>query len=243
MSWRCLRFRAAFTPGERVRAAVREHRQACPACAAWAALLEGAATAPREPLPEALRGRLRAIPRADARRARGPENADSVLPLRLRTAPAPLPEPLRQRLRAIARQAPARPPLWIVQARYAVAASTLLVTLAGAAFGNPLDHGRRWTRQVGDQMEQAQDLVRNRSRERLATFRDLVEPWREAAAGWLARTGEALAATPRRAGALLHHIPGRFDLPTPDVRGDLETRPDGAMEPVRETTPGDTHEP
>jgi hypothetical protein len=227
VSWRCLRFRAAFTPGGLPRAAARQHRQDCPACAAWAALLEGTAAAPRAPLPEALRGRLRAIPL-------GRRDPAPLLP------PSPLPEPLRRRLQAIARQAPAAPPLWIVQARYAVAASTLLVTLAGAAFGNPLDHGRRWTRQVGDQVEQAQD----RGWERLAAIREQhIAPWRAAAAGWLARVGEALAAAPARAGALLDDIPGRFDFHSPDSRGDHETDRTAPQGPSVRPLEENPHEP
>jgi len=248
MSWRCLRFRAAFSPGATPAKASQAHRERCPACAAYASALERAAQAAdaavQRPLPPALRERLRAIPRGAA--PQGDASLDSgrpgpSMPLRLVPRPPdPLPGPLRERLLAIAHPAPSqRPPVWILQARYAVAASTLLVTLAGAAFGNPLDHGRRLTLQVSGAVSEplARGLrqAQGDGREHLA---DLVDgrfaPWRETALSRLALASDALAEGPVRAGAALDRILSRFDFDPPATGEAANPRQDGSQGPVRE---------
>ena len=247
MSWRCLRFRAAFSPGATPARASQAHREGCPACGAYASALERAAhgaDAAVPPLPPALRERLRAIPQGAA--PKGDASLDNdrpwpSMPLRLVPRPPdPLPGPLRERLLAIARPAsPQRPPVWILQARYAMAASTLLVTLAGAAFGNPLDHGRRLTRQVSGAvseplargLRQAQDDGREH-------FADLVDqrlaPWQETALDRLARAGDALVEGPARAGAALDRILSRFDFDPPATGETANPQRDGSQRPVRE---------
>jgi hypothetical protein len=263
MSWRCLRFQTAFSPGAAPARALEAHRERCATCAAYASALERAARAARrtpEPnmadgrlgspaseaavpptLPPALRERLRAIPRGAAPKGDAGLHGDGPsMPLRLVPRPPdPLPGPLRERLRAIAHPAsPQRPPLWILQARYAVAASTLLVTLAGAAFGNPLDHGRRLTRQVSVAVSAplARGLqAQGDGREHLA---DLVDQrlvhWRETALHRLTLAGDALADGPARAGAALDRILSRFDFDPPATGEAANPRRDGSEGPVRE---------
>jgi hypothetical protein len=125
LSWRCRRFRARFSPG--APGAGEAHRRRCAACAAYAAALELAAV--RLPLPERLRGELRALP------------AD-LSPVRLPVPSLPLPPALRGRLQGIAREeARRRPPAWIESPRYAVAASLLLAVLSAALVGNPAAWG------------------------------------------------------------------------------------------------------
>lgn len=251
MSWRCLRFRAAFSPRTTPAKASQAHRERCPSCAAYASALERAAqpadAAVQRPLPPALRERLRAIPQGAAPKGDSRLDGDRPgpsMPLRLVPRPPdPLPGPLRERLLAIARPAPPHPhqgpPVWILQARYAVAASTLLVTLAGAAFGNPLDHGRRLTLQVSGAVSQplARGLrqAQGDGREHLA---DLVDgrfaQWREAALNRLELAGDALAGVPVRAGAALDRILSRFDFDPPATGEAANPRRDGSQGPVRE---------
>ncbi len=123
LSWRCRRFRARFSPAEP--GVGRAHRERCAACGAYASTLERLAAA-RRPLPETLRLSLSEIPGASVPRP---------LPA------APLPPALRRRLQGIARPGgrflPAKPPIWLVQPRYAIAASLLLTVLSTALLGNP----------------------------------------------------------------------------------------------------------
>jgi hypothetical protein len=127
LSGSCHRFRARFTPGT-----AHPHRRACPECEAYAAALESA-TGARLPLPEGLRKNLRAIA--------GPE-PEAVLPFPIPRLP--LPETLSRRLRDIPR--PVRtgrpaPPEWVMNPRYAVAASALLALLLGPFFSTAAHRG------------------------------------------------------------------------------------------------------
>lgn len=126
----CQRFREGFTPGVDPLAAQAQsqdpHRRSCPACAAFAAAMERAASAPKLELPESLRGQLRGLPsfvRHDAPRLPVPQ--------------APLPARLKSNLQGIARRVRRQPPLWVRHSRYAVAASYFLAVVMTYALGNP----------------------------------------------------------------------------------------------------------
>lgn len=150
LSQDCRRFQADFHPGS----PEGSHRRSCPACAAYAEALEQAAQL-RLPLPAGLRGRLQAIARPEAAGAEpnavasaspGPARVLGPLPQR------PLPEGLRQRLREIPLKKgaqPARPPVWVLSPRYAVAASYALAVLLMGLLGDPVDRGRAAAEVVG----------------------------------------------------------------------------------------------
>lgn len=124
LSWTCRRFRARFAPGS-----AHPHRQACRECDAFAAAVELAAGV-RLPLPAALRKGLREI----AAPAEG-----TVLPF-----PVPrlaVPAALAGRLNAMARPGRPAPPEWVLNPRYAVAASALLALLLGPFFARGADRG------------------------------------------------------------------------------------------------------
>lgn len=129
----CRRFREEFTPGGS--GAQDPHRRSCPACAAYAAALERAASAPRLPMPERLKSGLKALPRPDEPR----------LPL----AQAPLPAALKDRLRAIPRNVRSEGrrelPAWIRSPRWAIAASYFLTVVLLNTVGDPVALGRRAT--------------------------------------------------------------------------------------------------
>ena len=133
LSPECTRFREEFVAGESA-----EHRLACADCHAFAQALERAARARLErPLPAALAGRLRAIAEPSLDR-------ELALPLSLPLPQRPLPADLKARLCAIGRsRAARRPPFWVLDPRWAVAASYFLVVLLGVAFGNPAEIARR----------------------------------------------------------------------------------------------------
>lgn len=131
LSFTCRRFRAGFTPGADP---LDPHRQSCPACAAFAVAMERAASAPKLPLPDRLRGELRGVfpfVRQDV----------PLLPV----PQAPLPPALRQGLKGIARKVRSEPPVWVRNSRYAVAASYFLAVVLTYAMGDPLTLGRRAT--------------------------------------------------------------------------------------------------
>ncbi len=139
LSWSCRRFRAGFTPGSG-----HPHRQACPACAAYAAAMERAAQ--KTPLPSRLRSKLRAVPATVAAVATAGDDSP-----RMPLAQEPLPEALRGRLRSLGgiqrgqrgRRIPLAPlPAWLSSPRYAIAACYLLAVLTGALAGNPAQLGR-----------------------------------------------------------------------------------------------------
>lgn len=160
LSWRCRRFRARFSPAEP--AVGRAHRERCADCHAYASTLERIAVA-RLPLPESLRRNLSEIPGA-------------LVPRPLPAAP--LPPALRQRLQGIALPGgrflpamPAKPPIWLVQPRYAIAASLLLTVLSTALLGNPGNLevraasfvGRELTHLTGRLLPSSPNEIRGRS--------------------------------------------------------------------------------
>ena len=135
----CRRFRSTFHPGSGPGPA-HPHRRACAECEAYAAALESAAGV-RLPVPASLRRNLRAIA--------GPE-AGAVLPFAVPrlTVPAPLAGRLRGLAAGVGRHLPARPPrpappVWILNPRYAVAASALLALLLAPLLAPAMDHGRQ----------------------------------------------------------------------------------------------------
>jgi hypothetical protein len=148
----CQAFRDDFTAG-----AEDPHRTACPSCRAFADGVERAARARLDrPLPGALAGRLRAVGEAGR----------PALPLPL--PERPLPAVLEARLRALGRQPlpRRRPPFWVLDPRWAVAASYFLVVLLGVAFGNPADMVRRgearaagWVAAVSQGVEEAREAI------------------------------------------------------------------------------------
>lgn len=128
LSWACRRFRARFVPGTAA-ASTHPHRRACRGCETFAAALETAAGA-RLPLPDGLRKRLGGI----AAPAPG-----AVLPF-----PVPrleMPAALAGRLSALAQPGRPAPPEWLLNPRYAVAASALLALLLGPFFVLAADRG------------------------------------------------------------------------------------------------------
>ena len=138
LSWRCRRFRARFSPAEP--GVGKAHRRHCADCHAYASILERMAAA-KLPVPASLRRNLEEIPRASV-----PRPIPSL----------PLPPALRQRLQGIARPRvrplPGKPPEWIVEPRYAIAASLLLALLSGALVGNPAEAGARVAGFVGREL-------------------------------------------------------------------------------------------
>jgi hypothetical protein len=132
----CRRFRSTFHPGSGPGPA-HPHRRACAECAAYAAAVESAAGV-RLPVPASLRRNLRAIA--------GPE-AGAVLPFAVPrlTVPAPLAGRLRGLAAPSGMPRPARPvpPVWILNPRYAVAASALLALLLAPLLATAMDHGRQ----------------------------------------------------------------------------------------------------
>jgi hypothetical protein len=141
----CRRFREEFTPGPG--GSQDPHRQACPACAAYAAAVERAASAPRLPLPERLRSSLRALPRPDEPRLPMPQ--------------AQLPAALKDRLRNIPRDVRSggrrELPVWIRSPRWAIAASYFLTVVLLNTVGDPVALGRRATGTLVRTLDQTWD--------------------------------------------------------------------------------------
>jgi hypothetical protein len=126
--------------------------------------MEQAATAGRlVPISDRLRRRLELIPSSGVAR---------VVPFPL--PQAPLPDRLRERLRAIPLQAaePRRPPSWILQPRYAVAASYLLAVLLTLALGDPVTRGRQAVEHLEETFVQPLQSVESRGLERLRSLED-----------------------------------------------------------------------
>ncbi len=141
----CRRFREDFTPGTQ-----DPHRETCPACAAYAAAVQRAASAPKLPLPEHLRGQLRDVlpfVRHDAPRLPVPQ--------------APLPAGLKNRLRAIPREKRREPPAWIRSSRWAVAASYFLTVVMLQTVGDPVALGQRATDTLARTWDQAWTEISN----------------------------------------------------------------------------------
>ena len=88
----------------------------------------------RQPLPEGLRSRLLAIPEEVSQE---PGSWPSV-------PQQPLPRALRRRLLQIPESSrrPSAPPEWLLNTRYAAAASLLLAAVTMSAFGNPVSRGQ-----------------------------------------------------------------------------------------------------
>jgi hypothetical protein len=126
LSWTCRRFRARFAPGS-----AHPHRRACRECDEFAAAVERAAGA-RLPLPAGLQRGLREI---------AAPAASGVLPFPVPRLP--LPAPLAARLRRLAPPASSLPviPAWVLNPRYAVAASAVLALLLGPFISAAADRG------------------------------------------------------------------------------------------------------
>lgn len=158
------------------------HRARCSRCRAFAEALEAAAASRRRvPLPVGLADRLRAIPEA----------AVEAAP---RLPAVPLPPSLARRLRELGSDPTplAAPPVWVRRARYAVAASVLLVLVGGAAFGSPVDLGRRTANAVRHDLRPPVATAVDQGRDRLRRLRHLAEDsWREATHSIAVATGGA----------------------------------------------------
>jgi hypothetical protein len=155
----CRRFREDFTPGTQDQGAQSAHRETCPACAAYAAAIERAASAPQLPLPDSLRGQLRDVlpfVRHDAPRMPVPQ--------------APLPAALKNRLRAIPREKRRDPPAWLRSSRWAVAASYFLTVVMLKTVGDPIALGHRATDTLARTWDQAWTEVRQERLPRLESM-------------------------------------------------------------------------
>ena len=150
LKWSCRRFRA-----ELPQRADHPHRRSCPECAAFAAAMEKA-SAPRLPLPERLRGRLRSIPAAEG---------EGFEP-RLRVPTLHMPPHRRSRLRDLPSQGsaageppPRELPVWVRSSRYAIAASYLLAVVTMQLLGDPLELGRRAAGSLSEELRQVKSGV------------------------------------------------------------------------------------
>ena len=160
LTWRCRRFRARFTPG-----LDDPHRRRCRACDDYAAAIERAAAAGRlVPISDRLRRRLESIPAS---------STAPVLPFPL--PGVPLPDRLRQRLQGIPRSSapPRRPPTWVLDPRYAVAASYLLAVFLTLALGDPMTQGRRAVTRITQSLERPFQQAETEGRHHLRSLEDL----------------------------------------------------------------------
>ena len=157
LSASCRRFRARFSPGS-----AHPHRRACPECEAFAAALESASGV-RLPLPASLQRNLEAIA--------GPE-PDAALPFSVPRLPVP--DALARRLREIPRPVPAgrpAPPAWVMNPRYAVAASVLLALLFAPLFSGAVDRGRQALDAVDAQVSPLLQRTEEGGREEIGKLR------------------------------------------------------------------------
>ena len=187
LSGACRRFRAGFAPGS-----AHPHRRACRECEAFAAALESASGV-RLPLPASLRRNLGAIA--------GPE-PDAALPFSVPRLP--MPDALARRLREIPRPVPAgrpAPPEWVMNPRYAVAASALLALLLGPFLSTA---AHRSLRAVGAVQEEVRPLLQrtgDKGREEMERLRltagtacdTAYEKTRRSVAGTLGRLEDGLS--------------------------------------------------
>jgi hypothetical protein len=153
LSWSCRRFRARFTPGS-----THPHRRACRECEAFAAALERSAGA-RLPLPAGLRRDLRQI----AAPASG-----TVLPFPVPRLP--LSGALAARLRAIPPGPPALP-RWVLDPRYAVAASALAALLLGPLVATAANRGLQAAGAVREEVSPLLERTGEGGREELGRLR------------------------------------------------------------------------
>lgn len=154
LSWSCRRFRARFALGS-----THPHRRACRECDAFATAMETAAGV-RLPLPAGLRKSLREIA--------GPAEG-AVLPFpmpRLAVPPA-----LAGRLSAVAEPGRPAPPEWLLNPRYAVAASAVLALLLGPFFVRSADRGLEALGQVREEVSPLLRRTGEEGREEIGKLR------------------------------------------------------------------------
>ncbi|HEV2845240.1 MAG TPA: hypothetical protein VG477_10370 [Thermoanaerobaculia bacterium] len=199
LSWSCRRFRARFVPGT-PSASVHPHRRACRECDAFAAALETAAGV-RLPLPAGLRKELTKI-------AAPGEGSVLAFPVpRL-----PMPAALAGRLSELGGTSRPAPPDWVLDPRYAIAASALLALLLGPFFATAADRGHE---AMGAVREEVSPLLRHtgeEGREELGRLRDQALKTYEQARDSLAESTEPLHGLSSR---LLPLIPEDFTNPDP----------------------------
>lgn len=211
LSWSCRRFRARFTPGS-----AHPHRRACQECDAFATAVERAAGV-RLPMPERLRKSLGAIPPVST-----PEPG-AVLSFPVPRMP--MPEALAGRLRSIAPPARPAPPEWVLNPRYAVAASALLALLLGPLFLIGADRGLE---ALGDAREEVVPILRHtgeEGREEIEKVRTGAAEAYDAARRSLARSSESLGVFTERLSAV---VPDQLIVPDDFHNPDPEDEPDGS---------------
>jgi len=213
LTWTCRRFRARFAPGSAPGAA-HPHRQSCRDCDAFAAAVERAAGV-RLPLPAGLRKSLGGIA-APAEAAEG-----TVLPF-----PMPrlnVPAALAGRLSAIAETGRPAPPEWVLNPRYAVAASALLALLLGPFFTRGADRGLEALSTVREEVRPILSRTGEEGREELDKLRTGAAKAYGAARRSFTRSAESFHGL---SGRLLDIIPEEFT-------SEESTNPDpGAAEPT-----------
>jgi hypothetical protein len=194
LTWTCRRFRAQFAPGQGPGMA-HPHRQACRDCDAFAAAIERAAGV-RLPLPAGLRRSLREI----AAPAEG-----TVLPF-----PVPrlaVPAALAGRLSALATQSRPAPPEWVLNPRYAVAASALLALLLGPFFTRGADRGLEALSTVREEVRPILSRTGEEGREEIEKVRTGAVKVYDAARRSFTRSAESFHGL---SGRLLNIIPEEF---------------------------------
>jgi hypothetical protein len=211
LSWSCRRFRARFSPGS-----AHPHRRACQECGAFATAIESAAGV-RLPMPEGLRNRLRSIAVISE------ADPEAVLPFPVPRLP--MPEALAGRLRSIAPPARPAPPEWVLNPRYAVAASALLALLLGPLFLIGADRGLE---ALGDAREEVVPILRHteeEGREEIEKVRTGAAEAYDAARRSLARSSESLGVFTERLSAV---VPDQLIVPDDFYNPDPEDEPDGS---------------
>lgn len=156
LSWACRRFRARFALGQ-----APPHRRTCRECEAFAAAVESAAGA-RLPLPAGLRKSLRQIA--------APGEGTLPFPVPRLAVPAALAGCLSAVARP-GRPAPPVPPNWLLNPRYAVAASALLALLLGPFFVRGADRGLEALGQVREEVSPLLRRTGEDGREELGKLR------------------------------------------------------------------------
>jgi hypothetical protein len=205
LTWTCRRFRSQFSPGT-----AHPHRQSCRDCDAFAAAVERAAGV-RLPLPAGLRKSLREI----ATPAEG-----TVLPF-----PVPrltVPAALAGRLSAMAEPGRPAPPDWVLNPRYAVAASALLALLLGPFFTRGADRGLEALSTVREEVRPILSRTGEEGREEIEKLRT----------GAMKAYGAARRSFTRSAESF-HGLSGRLlDLIPEEFTSEESTNPDSDDEPT-----------